>query len=266
MTVPAAALCRTLGGLPRSLRLYPEGHPRAPATLRAALRMTRDGVRVNVDDDGMSVNGRSVETAPLEFLMRDRGIASVVIGRSATEDDLHRLAALLAEEPDAVLRQRDEHTAGDLDGGGLDGGGLRIEWTRSRDGREDGDGAEPDEDAEAAGGARERDASGGAVEVVDDASAAGTVRWQDAGQADLWQEISRDAMRRRMEDHDPLHTWFAIVCRLYFSGPTAGDRSMRRAALERAVRQCGEDLDVIRDTLADLTDEERRELEALAGA
>jgi len=262
MTVPAAALCRTLGGLPRSLRLYPEGHPRAQATLRAALRMTRDGVRVNVDDDGLSVNGSAVETAPLEFLMRDRGIAAVVIGRSATEEDLHRLAGILADEPDAVLRRRDED-----DGGNLDGGGLRLARARSREGVEDGGGAEPDDAAEAgAADARERDASGGAVEVVDDASAAGAVRWQDAGQADLWHEISRDAMRRRMEEHDPRRTWFAIVCRLYFSGPTAGDRSMRRAALERAVGQCGEDLEVIRDTLADLTDEERAELEALAGA
>lgn len=254
---PVASLCRTLAGLPRSLQLYPEGHPRAQATLRAALRMTRDGIRVEVDDEGLRVDGAPAESYKLETMLRDRGIAAFVVTGGANEEDVRDFAEVLAADPDDLLEYRARPS---LEFGA---GVIRVEWSRAVDGVDANEEPNPDPDSGTGSEAEEEPESAGPVESIDDACDGGAVRWSDAAQAILWQQIARDALRRRMEQHDPRQTWLAIVCRLYFATETSNERRDRRDALVHAVEYCGRDAETMNAVLPALSEPERREIEEL---
>lgn len=245
--------------------MYADDHDRTDAAVGALalhLRTTGVDLRIDVTAETLSMNDEPVAGASrrgnrLADILRQLGVANLIVRHNAPENDLAQLGTLLGMKPAVLILNRDTVAIP---------GSISITWAQDPGGDEqqsddddDDGGCLRDEHPPRPAGAREEDYP---VEVEREDPGHQTDRMGDPASGTDWVSLATEALRQRIVRHDPQCAQFLVLCDLFLRAPSAADRALRRSLVSGAVRSesfSSDQLCVAFEALADRP-ESRREI------
>ena len=219
-------------------RMYADDHDRTEAAvggLALHLRATGVDLRIDVAAETLSMNDEPVVGASrsrnrLADVLRQLGVANLVVRCDAPGDDLAQLGTLLGMKPAVLIPNRDTVAIPSS---------ISITWAQDPGGDEeqpDDDGADQSVRSEhppRPSGAREEDYP---AEVhSEDPDEEGDPETEPHSGTD-WVSLATEALRRRITRHDPPCARFLVLCDLFLRAPSVADRVLRRSLVSDAVR------------------------------